>query len=270
MEFTSLEIEQREAVLIAHINRPDRANALNHVLWNELKQLAQLVDQRPSIRVLVLAANGRHFCAGIDFSLVEELRREFLKRTDGRRQEWLRSRILELQDCFSAFERCSKPVIAAVDGACVGGGIDLITACDIRYATTTSHFCIKEIDLGIVADIGTIQRLPSIVGEGIARELTYTARSIDGAEAHRIGLVNQVFADKAALIQAAMKLAQIIASKSPLAVRNTKRTFNHARDHSVADGLAYVATLNAGILFSADAQESMMATMQGRSPLFDD
>ena len=220
MEFSSIEVEQKGAILIAHINRPNRANALNHVLWNELKELAQLADQRSSVRVLVLAANGRHFCAGIDFSMVEELRRDFLAHPEGRRQEWLRSRVLELQDCFSAFERCSKPVIAAVDGACVGGGIDLITACDIRYATTTSHFCIKEIDLGIVADIGTIQRLPSIVGEGVARELTYTARSIDGAEAHRIGLVNHVFADKAALIQAAMELAQTIAAKSPLAIRN--------------------------------------------------
>ena len=269
-EFKYIQVEVINQVAYATLNRPDKANALNKTLWFEIGDLANWADETPEVRVLVLQGSGKHFTAGIDFSLIMEIVGETANLPDGHKQERLRTKIIALQDAFTALERCSKPVIASVQGSCIGGGIDLITACDIRYASEESVFCVKEIDLAIVADIGTLQRLPPIVGEGVARELAMTGRKFSADDAKAMGLVSETFADSEALSAGVREIAESIASKSPLTERGIKHVMNHCRGRTVADGLNYVATWNAAMLISVDAQEAMAAMMQKRKAEFKD
>ena len=189
---------------------------------------------------------------------------------DGRTREALRRVILDMQDTLTSLERCRKPVLAAIHGACVGGGIDLITCADMRYASSDAYFTIKEIDIGMTADVGTLQRLPKLVGEGITRELAYTGRKFDAAEAKEIGLVNRVFESRDALYAGVQKIAATIAAKSPLSIRGTKEMITYARDHSVADSLNYIATWNAAMLMSEDLTAAMTANMTKQAPRFKD
>ncbi len=246
------------------LNRPDKANSLNAIMWQELRKAMHWLDATPQARVGVLSANGAHFCAGIDLNMLGELKAASAQACEGRSRENLRRGILDPQDTITAIERCRKPVIASVHAACVGGGIDIITACDMRYCSEQAWFSVKEIDLGLVADVGTLQRLPRLVGEGMARELAYTGRRFSGAEAEKMRLVNTCFASAEALNDAVQSLAQLIAAKSPLSIRGTKELINYVRDHSVADGLNYVATWNAAMLFSDDLQESLSAAKEKR------
>jgi enoyl-CoA hydratase/carnithine racemase len=198
-------------VAIAHLNRPHKANALNQELWFEIEELANWAHETAHVRVVILSARGTYFCAGIDFSLIQKLSSTFLQKPNGRRQEWLFSEIQRMQRAISALERCDKPILAAINGLCVGGGVDLICACDMRYAVTSADFCIKEVDLAIVADIGTIQRLPTIVGEGIARELTMTARTFGAQEALSFRLLNNTYSNQEEMMTSVLKTAHIIA-----------------------------------------------------------
>jgi enoyl-CoA hydratase len=249
-------------------NRPDKANALNATMWQELRQAMDWLDRTPEARVGVLGANGAVFSAGIDLQMLGALQGE--ERCEGRRREQLRRSILDIQDTVTSIERCRKPVLAAVQGACVGGGIDIITACDMRYCSQAAWFSVKEIDVGLVADVGTLQRLPRLVGEGRARELAYTGRRFDATEAERIGLINSVHASTADLTAHVQALAQSIASKSPLSVRGTKEMIGYARDHSVADALNHVATWNAAMLFSDDLTEALAAAREKRAGRYRD
>ena len=161
-------------------------------------------------------------------------------------------------------------MIAAIQGACIGAGVDLVTCCDMRYGAADAHFSVREIDVGMVADVGTLQRLPRLVPDGIARELAFSGRNLDASEAKEIGLINRVFETPEALHEGVKKVAHSIAGKSPLAIRGTKEMLNYGRDHSVADGLNYVATWNAAMMMSADLSESMIAMREKRLPKFDD
>ena len=268
MEFEAIELRIEDGVAYATFNRPTKANALDETLWFEIGKLATWVDESSEIRVLVISGGGKHFSSGIDFSLLQELMRRVATKPDGLRQEMMYQEIRKLQRSIDALERCRKPVIAAIHGSCVGGAIDLICACDIRYAAANARFCVKEIDLGIVADIGTLQRLPRIVGEGIARELAYTARVFTGTEATSFGLINTVLDTPEELQHHAATIAQEIASKSPLTTRGTKQILNYSRDHSVAEGLNYVALWNAGMLMSVDLPEALSAIRENRPATF--
>jgi enoyl-CoA hydratase len=205
--------------------------------------------------VAVLVGEGKYFCAGIDLQMMMGLGGAVADDCEGRMREKLRRVILDLQDTLTSLERCRKPVLAAIAGGCIGGGIDLITCADMRYASADAFFTIKEIDIGMVADVGTLQRLPKLVGQGIARELAYTGRLFDSREALYAG------------VQA---IAATIAAKSPLSIRGTKEMLNYARDHSVADSLNYIATWNAAMLHSKDLTEAMTANMAKRAPSFRD
>ena len=257
---------------IAHVEfaRPTRANAFNGQMWRELGAVMQWVDATPTVRVVLLSGQGKHFTAGIDLTYLQELQADIAPLGHGRREERLLQVILGLQDTVTAIERCRKPVIAAIHGACLGGGIDISSACDLRYAAANARFAVKEIDIAIVADLGTLQRLPRLVGESRARELAMTGREFDAAEGAAMGFLNAVLPDPEATLAHARAVARTLAGKSPLALRGTKETLNFSRDHSVAEGLAFVAARNAALLAAPDVPEALRASAEGRAPRFDD
>lgn len=219
------------------------------------------------MRVVVLSGAGKHFSAGIDLMLLASVANEMGKDV-GRNARLLRRKILRMQASFNAVDQCQKPVLAAIQGYCLGGAIDLIAACDMRYAAEDAQFSIKEIDMGMAADVGTLQRLPRIIGDGMLRELAYTGRMVAADEARAIGLVNRVFADKQTLLDGVMAIAQEIAGKSPIAIAGTKQMISYMRDHRVDDGLEYVATWNAAMLQSNDLRLAMTAHMTKQKPEF--
>jgi enoyl-CoA hydratase/carnithine racemase len=272
MTYQALQLEIGDGIATVAFDRPQKANALHRQLWNELRAAFVEIDGRRDVRVTVLRGNGVNFTAGIDLSLLVELQRDAVDPDGcaGRTRENLRRAILDLQDVVNTIERCRVPVLAAIHGACIGGGIDIACACDIRYCSADAKFSVKEIDLAITADLGTLQRLPKIVGDGIARELAYTARVFDGSEAQALGFVNRCFDSADALFEQARQIARTIASKSPLAVRGSKQALVHARDHSVAEGLEYVASWNAATLLSNDIDEAIAAAMRKRAPDYRD
>lgn len=257
---------------IAHVrfNRPEKANALNETAWDELEAIFTAFDTRPDVRVVVLSGEGKHFCAGIALEMLMGITQRFTTDDEGRKREQIRRNVHTLQAPINAIERCSKPVLAAIHGACVGGAIDITSACDMRYCAEGSFFAIEEINVGIVADLGTLQRLPKLIGEGIVRELAFSGRRMQAEEAAQRQFVNAVYPTKEAMIDAVMALARMIASRAPLAVRGTKQVLNYSRDHSVADGLEYVATWNAGMILSTDIAEAMSARLADRDPTFED
>lgn len=269
MNFETLAITEKDGVALIELNRPDKANAMNAAMWKDMRAAFEWLSES-SVRVGVLSARGKHFTAGIDLDLLTAMKAEITALPDGQRQERLRQLITELQEAVSAAETCKKPIIAVIHGACIGGGIDLITACDMRYATADAKFSVKEVDLAIVADVGTLQRLPRLIGDGLARELAYTGRVFDGNEAHAMKLVNQVFTDQESLLTFVLDLAANIARKSPLTIRGIKDTLNYSRDHTISEGLAYVSAKNAAILFSDDLSEAMTAAQERRAAIFDD
>lgn len=269
-ELGAIELELADGVLEAKLNRPERANALDDALWQELRTLFDWADATPSVRVVILAGAGAHFCAGIDLAMLAGVMARIAHPDEARSREALRRLIADLQDCLSAAERCRKPVLAAIQGACLGGGLDLACCCDLRYASVDARFAVREIDLGMVADVGTLQRLPRLIPPGIARELAYTGREFAADEALRHGFVNGVLSDVDSLLAKVRETARSIAGKSPLAIRGSKEVLNYSRDHSVADGLAHVAAWNAAMLLSADLREATAAARERRAPRFAD
>lgn len=270
MQFETLKVALAGQVATIELNRPERANAMELGMWLELRDSMRWLDETPEARVGVISGAGKHFTAGIDLGMLAGMQAQIRDDCDGRAREKLRRVILDLQDALSSIERCRKPVIAAIHGACVGGGIDLICACDLRYCSADAFFSVKEIDVGLTADVGTLQRLPRLVGEGAARELAYTGRRVGGAEAKELRLVNQCYADRETLMAAIRELAATLAAKPPLALRGCKEMITYARDHTVADGLNYVATWNAAMLLSTDLEEAMAAGKEKRTPKFRD
>lgn len=269
-QMTTISIRLDGAVAEVSLNRPDRSNALNEAMWQELRTAMRWADATTEVRAVVLSGAGKNFCAGIDLAMLGGVAQAVAHVDPARSREKLRRLVLDLQDCLSSIEQCRKPVLAAIQGACIGGALDMVTCCDMRYASADAVFSVREVDVGMAADVGTLQRLPRLVPEGVARELAYTGRNVEAAEAERIGLVNRAFASAEELAAGVMQIAQAIAAKSPLAIRGTKEMLNYGRDHSVADGLNYIATWNAAMLMSADLNESMSAMREKRLPKFDD
>ena len=267
---TTIALSLEQGVAEVRLNRPDKSNAMNDAMWREIRDAFAWVDATPAVRVAILAGAGRNFCAGIDLSLLAGIPQRIAHADRARSSEALRRLILDLQDCLSSIERCRKPVVAAIQGACIGGALDLVTACDMRYATADAVFSVREIDVGMVADVGTLQRLPRLIPEGVARELAFTGRNFGAAEGEHLGLVNRVFASESELTAGVRELALAIAAKSPLAIRGTKEALNFSREHPVADGLNFVATWNAAMLLSADLEEAIIAQREKRAPRFPD
>lgn len=270
-EYKSLKIEQKKPaspVFYLYLNRPSQRNALSRDFFDEFPKALKSLDQNPNVSVIILAGAGEHFCSGIDLTTFSSIQSQTRSSDRGRSGERLRREIKYLQAAVTALEDCRKPVIASIHGACIGGGIDIVTACDIRYSTEDAFFSVKEVDLAITADLGTLQRLPAIVGYGNAMELALTGRRFSASEAKQMGLVSRIFGSKVALDDFVAVVAQEIAEKSHLAVTGTKAVLLRSRDLSLEQGLDYVATWNSAMLFSDDLKEAISAYLQKRKPIF--
>ncbi|WP_338477495.1 crotonase/enoyl-CoA hydratase family protein [Pseudomonas trivialis] len=268
-EYQAFVVELSGNVAHVQINRPEKINAMNAAFWREIVEIFQWIEDTDAVRAVVLSGAGKHFSSGIDLMLLAQVAND-LGKDVGRNARLLRRKILELQASFNAVDNCRKPVLAAIQGYCIGGAIDLISACDMRYAAEDAQFSIKEVDIGMAADVGTLQRLPRIVGDGMLRELAYTGRQFGAEEARSIGLVNRVYPDHASLLAGVLEIAREIAAKSPIAVTGTKAMLSYMRDHSVNDGLEYVATWNAAMLQSSDLRVAIAAHMSKQKPDFVD
>ena len=266
--FSTLDLQVQQQVATVSLNRPDKANSMNVAMWDELQECFEWLDAESSVRAVILAGNGKHFCAGLDLAMFGGLHGESAE--PARRAEHLRRTILKLQDNLSAIEKCRKPVLAAIHRTCIGGGVDMVCCADMRYATADTEFSIREIDIGMTADVGTLQRLPKLIPDGVARELAYTGRSMLAQEARDVGFVNQVFDDRDSMLTAVTAIAQEIAGKSPLAVRGSKEMLLYSRDHSVVEGLNYIATWNAGMLSQADLEAGMRSQFEKNKANYED
>lgn len=269
MEFETLDVVVDGPIATVTMNRPDKLNAMNGTMFREIGEAFRWIDAETKARAIVLAGNGKHFTAGLDLKESGAVLGGH-EGDPGRIREKLRRHILFLQDCFTALEECRAPVIAAIHGACLGGGIDLVSACDIRVCTSDTWFSIQEINVAIVADVGTLQRAPYLLPNGVLRELALTGRKFMAEEASKYGFVNAIEPDREAAIAKATAIAQEIASKSPLAVAGTKAILNHSRDHTIADGLDYVATWNSGQLLSEDLMKAATAALTRETVEFTD
>ena len=268
-EYFTLFIENNVAHLA--INRPEKANSLHQAAWNELREALLYCDKTPSVHAIVLSGNGdKLFCGGIDLTMLMSINDLMQGDCEGRKREQFIAFLNDFQAILTTSEKISKPILSAVHGGCIGGGVDMICATDMRYCTEDAYFVIKEIDLGMVADLGTLQRLPKLISDGLTRELAFTGRKMLAEEAKSAGFVNQIFADKATMLAEVTKIAELIASKSPLSIRGTKRNILYARDHTVAESLEYMSHWNASMFYSNDLMAAFQATMSKQKPTFAD
>eukprot|EP00298_Acanthocystis_sp_HF-20_P028835 c7681_g1_i1.p1 GENE.c7681_g1_i1~~c7681_g1_i1.p1 ORF type:complete len:297 (-),score=149.21 c7681_g1_i1:57-920(-) len=256
-----------ENVLLVELNRLKELNAMNQQLWREIGFLFSNLSAETSVRCVVLAGAGKVFTSGLD--LKESTGFTSKSKDAGRVALQTLPFITDFQAAFTAIENCNQPVICAIHSLCIGGGVDLACACDMRFATQDARFTVKEVDIALAADIGTLQRLPKIVGnEGIVRELCFTGRWFNAQEALQIGFLNRIFENRDVLLKECISLASQIAAKSPIAVTGTKRNLVYSRDHTVADGLAYIAAWNMAALQTADLAEAMKAFVTKSTPKF--
>jgi enoyl-CoA hydratase len=272
MTYTCFEVDEADHVAHVRLARPDQLNTMVPAFWRELPEVIGAISDAGRARAIVLSSTGRHFCAGMDLAVfsagdpgVAAAGAELTPAAEqGRVRANLRANILHLQDAFTALERARMPVLVAVQGGCVGGAVDMVCAADLRYATTDAFFCIQEINIGMTADVGTLQRLPKLIPEGVVREYAYTGRRMTAARAYELGFVNGVFDDHDALLDGVHAVAAEIAARSPLAVWGTKEMITYARDHSVADGLNHIATWQAGMFHADDMVEELTAKAERR------
>ncbi|XP_048732727.1 delta(3,5)-Delta(2,4)-dienoyl-CoA isomerase, mitochondrial-like [Ostrea edulis] len=270
-KFDTLSVTRpREFVVQVEINRPKKMNAMNQAFWRDCRECFQRLSTDQDCRVVVLSGSGKIFTAGLDLTDIGDIASFTNPNMDVSRKAFLiRNKIKDLQESFTVIEKCSKPVISAVHSACIGGGVDMTSACDIRYCTSDAWFQIKEVDIGLAADLGTLQRFPKIVGnDSLVRELCYTARKFFSDEAKQIGFVSRVFPDKEAMMEGALETASVIATKSPVAVQASKHSLVFSRDHSVQEGLNHVGLWNQGMLQSEDVMKAAMAMMEKKQATF--
>jgi len=270
MSYTVLSLDVADHIAHVRFNRPKEYNSMTLPFWQEVVDVFREIGARPEARVVVISSEGKHFTSGLDLSAFQNLTQEIAEGEPGRLREQLYRTILELQETMSVLEKCRVPVLVAVQGGCIGGGVDLVTAADMRYCTENAFFQIQEINIGMTADVGTLQRMPKLIGMGMTKELAFTGRRFKAAEAKEHGLVNAVYPDAETLLKGVMEIAGAIASKSPLSIIGTKEALHYARDHSVEDGLKQIATWNAGMLFSSDLMEAAKANATKKAPKFMD
>ncbi len=250
---------------IAHLvlNRPQELNTMHMTFWRELDGVLHELHQGQQARVLVISSTGNHFSAGMSLDAFGSTVSMDDQSAEGRAA--IADLLWELQSTFTRLENLRIPVIVALQGGCIGGAVDMVTACCLRYASADAFFCIQEINIGMVADVGTLQRLPKLMPMAVVKELAYTGRRMAADQALQHGLVNQVLPDAASALAAAMTAAQEIASKPPVAIWGTKQALHYARDHSTEDALKQMGWLQSGIWSNAHVQEAIQAFQAKRS-----
>lgn len=261
MTYKSFTVNLAEHIAHVQLSRPEALNSMNADFWVELPQCMREIEASGEARVIVISSTGKHFSAGMDLGVFTNPKSVPMGGDPGRMAENLRRVVMQLQATLSSLEEVRLPVLAAIHGGCIGGALDMVCAADCRYATADAYFTIKETELGMTADVGTLQRLPKLIPQGVVRELAFTGRNFSAQEALSLGLVNQVFDNQEAMLEGVMAIAAQIAKHSPLAVTGCKEMLNYSRDHSVADSLKYMATWQSGMFRPND----MMKTFQAKA-----
>lgn len=270
MTYTTLDLSIENHIAHIKLSRPGKLNTLIMEFWQEMVDVFSEIENTAEARVVVISSMGKHFTAGLDLNAFGSLAGEIQSASDPARiREQMRNNVREMQESFTVIEKCRLPVLVAIQGGCIGGGVDLISAGDMRYCTAEAFFCIQEINIGMTADVGTLQRLPHLIPSGIVRDLAYTGRRMLADEAREVGLVNEVFDSQEAMLKKVLEIAATIASKSPMAIHGTKEMLNYTRDHSVDDALKYMAVWQSGMFFSNDLFEAAAANAQKREPVFE-
>ena len=272
-KYKSFTVEVADHVASLVLSRPDELNTMSRDFWVELGEVLEEINKNSEVRVVVMSSTGKHFCAGMDLSAfsngVDNI-------PDGKKPDHARIgeavyRVAkELQGYISSLEKIRVPVIAAIQGGCIGGAVDLVTACDIRLASKDAFFCIQEINIGMAADVGSLQRLPKIIPDSKMREMAYTGRRMYADEAKETGLVSDTYESQEEMLAAANELAKVIASKSPVAIYGLKAVMNYSRDHSVSEGLEYNALWSGAMVSQKDMTEAITANMEKRDATFND
>ncbi len=268
-DFEFYTVEKKPPIAWVYLDRPDKLNSMNKPAWDESPAIFEDLDQDEEIKVIIVSGKGKCFSAGIDLigmagSMPELMSQNQMGGVKAKLLRW----IYAMQETNTCIERCRKPVIAAIHGYCIGAGLDMVTACDIRLAAKDAEFSLREAGVAFVADVGVLQRIPHIVGQGIARELAFTAKYFNAERAKEILLVNEVYEDHESLMAEAEKMAMEIAENSPLAVQASKEVLNYGIGKSIDDGLKYVASISANIIPSEDLMEAAKAMMEKRKPKF--
>ena len=268
MSYTCFDVIIENDIAQVVLNRPEKRNSINAEFWQELPAIINDIDKSAKARVIVISSTGPHFCAGLDLSSFGSVVNASSE-ADKERQRLQRNlafydNVLHLQKSFSCMEESRIPVLCCIQGGAIGGGVDLATACDIRYATEDAFLTIQETNIGMTADVGTFPRLVKLIPEGYVREMAYTGRRVPAREAKQMGLINEVYPDHESMMTAVMAIAEEIARKAPLAVSGCKRMINYARDHNTADGLDYIAIWNASMLKLEEIQEAINSNAEKR------
>jgi enoyl-CoA hydratase len=268
-EYRAIRLEKREAVAEVVLIGPGKGNAMGPDFWREMPEVFTRLDHDDEVRAVIVRGDGSHFSYGLDLAaMMGNLGQHFGGANLAAERTAMLDLVLQMQQAFDRVEACRKPVIAAVNGWCIGGGLDLIAACDMRLCSADARFSLREVKVAIVADLGSLQRLPRIIGEGNTRELALTGKDISAERALRMNLVNEIYDTPEALLDAARTTAREIADNPPLVVQGIKRVMNYCADKSVKDGLEYVAVWNSAFLQSHDLGEAMAAFMERRAPRF--
>ena len=269
MSYKCFAVEIKHQIAHVVLNRPEKRNSMNQDFWQEFPAIIEDIDNNARARVIVISSTGPHFSAGLDLTMFSSADTAD-KPHKNQRAVASYNHILHMQESFNVLENARIPVIAAIQGGAFGGGVDLATACDMRYATEDAFLVVQEINIALTADVGTFPRLVKLIPEGIVRELAYTGRKLGAQEARQVGLVNQVYPDQQSMLEGVMDIAAEIASKAPAAVYGSKRMINYARDHSTADALDYISIWNTSMMNNAEIMEALQAKSESRPAEFVD
>jgi enoyl-CoA hydratase len=273
MDYRCFDVTIADKIAHIRLRRGAELNTMVPEFWHDLPLIIREIDDEAKARVIVISSTGKHFSAGMDLSVFTAAQGQAPKEQPerGRHAANLRRHVLDIQETFNVIDRARIPVLIAIQGGCIGGAVDLASACDCRYASEDAFFVIQEINIGMTADVGTFPRLCHLMPQGWVRELAYSGRRLPAHKAKELGLVNAVLPSHDALLEHVMAVAKDIAEKSPLAVHGSKVMINFARDHSIADGLDYIATWQAGMYNpETDMREAFIARNEKRPPEFDD
>lgn len=275
MNYSCFDVSTQDHIAHIQLKRPERRNSMIPEFWDELPKIVADIENEAQARVIVISSTGPHFTSGLDTAVFGSSIENKDASMDPKKLARIRGvkfyeTVKHMQQAFTCLESSRVPVLAAIQGGAIGGGVDFITACDMRYMTKDAFLTIYEVNIGMTADVGTFPRICKLIPEGVAKELAYTGRRMEAEEAKSLGLVNQIFDSHEALLEGVFSIAKQIASKAPLAVYGTKRIINYARDHNTADSLDYIGIWNASMLQHDEIQEAMQAAAEKRSGDFVD